>query len=110
MRLIRFLIALLCIAAGVVVGALNPQPVSLDLGFTTLRGTLGVSMLIALQVGAIAGGLVLAASLVVPLRQQLRRESERHATASGQPHIGEYGPGLQPTSVIDRKHFVEEKR
>src|SRR3546814_3432057 len=28
MRLIRFLIALLCIAAGVVVGALNPQPVS----------------------------------------------------------------------------------
>src|SRR3546814_5726319 len=58
MRLIRFLIALLCIAAGVVVGALNPQPVSLDLGFTTLRGTLGVSMLIALLVGAIAGGLV----------------------------------------------------
>src|SRR3546814_15764474 len=53
MRLIRFLIALLCIAAGVVVGALNPQPVSLDLGFTTLRGTLGVSMLIALLVGAI---------------------------------------------------------
>src|SRR3546814_15140782 len=88
MRLIRFLIALLCIAAGVVVGALNPQPVSLDLGFTTLRGTLGVSMLIALLVGAIACGLVLAASVVVPLRQQLRRERARHAAASGQPQIG----------------------
>src|SRR3546814_3514705 len=77
MRLIRFLIALLCIAAGVVVGALNPQPVSLDLGFTTLRGTLGVSMLIALLVGAIAGVLVLAASVVVPLRQQ---RSDEHTS------------------------------
>ena len=89
MRLIRFLIALLCIATGVVVGALNPQPVSLDLGFTTLRGTLGVSMLIALLVGAIAGGLVLAASVVVPLRQQLRRERARNAAAPGQHHIGD---------------------
>ncbi|MFC3715628.1 lipopolysaccharide assembly protein LapA domain-containing protein [Luteimonas soli] len=89
MRLIRFLIALLCIAAGVVVGALNPQPVSLDLGFTTLQGTLGVSMLLALLAGAIAGGLVLAASVVVPLRQQLRRERARNAAAPGKPHIGD---------------------
>jgi lipopolysaccharide assembly protein A len=73
MRLIRLLIALLCIAAGVVVGALNPQPVSLDFGFISLRGTLGVSLLVALLVGAIAGGLMLAASVILPLRQQLRR-------------------------------------
>ena len=73
MRLIRFLIALLCIAAGVVVGALNPQPVPLDFGFITLHGTLGVSLLMALLVGVIAGGLMLAASVVLPLRQQLRR-------------------------------------
>jgi len=89
MRLIRFLIALLCIAAGVVVGALNPQPVSLDFGFTTLQATLGVSLLVALLVGAIAGGLVLAASVVLPLRQQLRRERSRKATAAASPHIGD---------------------
>jgi uncharacterized integral membrane protein len=74
MRLIRFLIALLCIALGVVVGALNPQPVSLDFGFATLHGTLGVSLLMALLAGAIAGGMMLAASVVLPLRRQLRRE------------------------------------
>jgi lipopolysaccharide assembly protein A len=78
MRLIRFLIALLCIAAGVVIGALNPQPVSFDFGFITLHGTLGVSLLMALLVGAIAGGLMLAASVILPMRQQLRRARMRH--------------------------------
>ncbi|HVI60222.1 MAG TPA: LapA family protein [Luteimonas sp.] len=88
MRLIRFLIALLCIAFGVVVGALNPQPVALDFGFATLRGTLGVSLLVALLVGAIAGGAMLAASVVLPLRQQLRRERARRG-ASTIPNDGD---------------------
>lgn len=73
MRMIRFLIALLCLAAGIAVGALNPQPVTLDFGFAMVHGTLGVSLLVALLVGAIVGGLVLAASVVLPLRQRLRR-------------------------------------
>ncbi len=89
MRLIRFLIALLCIVAGVIVGALNPQPVSLDFGFVTLQGTLGVSLLIALLVGAIAGGLMLAASVVLPLRQQLRRERARQAAVPANPTSGD---------------------
>jgi len=89
MRLIRFLIALLCIAAGVVVGALNPQPVSLDFGFTIVHGTLGVSLLVALLAGAIAGGLVLAASVVLPLRQQLRRERARHAATTTTTNPGD---------------------
>jgi uncharacterized integral membrane protein len=87
MRLIRFLIALLCIAAGVVVGALNPQPVVLDFGFATVRGTLGVSLLVALLAGAVAGGAVLAASVVMPLRQQLRRE--RKARGASIPNTGD---------------------
>lgn len=86
MRLIRFLIAVLCIAVGVVVGALNPQPVSLDLGFAVLHGTLGVSLLVALLVGAVAGGLMLAASVILPLRQQLRRaRSQRDPSPSATP-------------------------
>lgn len=72
MRLIRFAIAALCIAAGAVIGALNPQPVSLDLGFVSIHATLGVSLLVALLCGAVAGGLMLAASVVLPLRRQLR--------------------------------------
>jgi len=75
MLLIRWLIALLCLAVGIVVGALNPQPVALDLGVATLHSTLGVCVLLSLLLGVIVGGLVLVASVVVPLRQRLRREA-----------------------------------
>ena len=73
MRLIRLLIALLCLAVGLVVGALNHQPVVIDLGFNTLHATLGVSVLVALLLGALIGGLAVTASVVLPLRQRLRR-------------------------------------
>jgi lipopolysaccharide assembly protein A len=73
MRLIRLLIAFLCLAVGVVIGALNHQPVVIDLGINVLHATLGVSVLVALLLGALIGGLAVTASVVVPLRQRLRR-------------------------------------
>ena len=75
MRLIRLLVALACIAAGAIVGALNPQPLSVDLGFTSIPSTLGVTILVALLAGAIIGGLMLAFSVVLPLRRELGRTS-----------------------------------
>ena len=72
-RLIRLLIALACLAAGIVVGALNPQPAVLDLGFAQARTSLGVIVLVALLAGVVAGGLALAASMVWPMHQRLRR-------------------------------------
>ena len=72
-RLIRFLVAIACLALGVVVGALNPQPAVLDLGVWHVASSLGVVVLVALLVGVIAGGLALAASVVWPMRQRLRR-------------------------------------
>lgn len=82
MRLIRLLIALLFLAAGIVIGALNHQPVVIDLGFATVPATLGVSMLIALLLGALIGGLALTASVILPLRQRLRRA---RTAAAGDP-------------------------
>lgn len=76
MRLIRMLIALMCLAIGIAIGALNAHPVLLDLGVTTLHVTLGVCVLMALLLGFVIGGLVLTASVVLPLRQRLRRESQ----------------------------------
>ena len=73
MRLIRILVAMSCLVAGVAVGALNPQVVQLDLGLAVLRPTLGVALLATLLVGAIAGGLAIMASVVLPMRR--RRET-----------------------------------
>jgi len=71
MRLFRLLLAIAFLVAGIAVGALNPQTVSIDLGFTVLRASLGVTLILALLAGVVAGGLVLAASVVLPLRQRL---------------------------------------
>ena len=62
MRLLRLLIALACLAAGVAIGGLNDQPVRLDLGFTILPTTLGVAVIVSLLIGIVLGGLALAAS------------------------------------------------
>ena len=74
MRLVRVLVGFFFLAAGLAVGALNPQPVAVDLGFATLHATLGVAILVALLAGVVAGGLVLAVSVVLPLRNRLRRQ------------------------------------
>lgn len=82
MRLLRILVALLCVVAGVALGALNPQVVTIDLGFATLGPTLGVALLVTLLLGAILGGLAIVASVVLPLQQRLRRARATPAAAS----------------------------
>lgn len=73
MRLFRLLFAIAFLAAGIAVGALNPQPVSIDLGFVVLRASLGVALILALLAGVVAGGLVIVASVVLPLRHAMRK-------------------------------------
>ena len=72
-RPLRLLVAFACLAAGIIVGALNPQRALLDLGFTQVPVSLGVLVLVALLLGVLLGGIALAASVVLPLRQRLRR-------------------------------------
>ncbi|TWG92538.1 uncharacterized protein DUF1049 [Luteimonas sp. J16] len=72
MRLIRVLVALVVVALGAAVGALNRQVVVLDLGFTGIAASLGVMLLSALLLGALCGGLALALGVVIPLRRRLR--------------------------------------
>ena len=73
MRLIRFFVALVCLVLGAVVGALNRQPVSIDLGFANIPSNLGIALLVALLAGVLVGGLAITASVVLPLRQRLAR-------------------------------------
>lgn len=85
MRLIRLLAAIACLVVGIAVGALNPQPIALDLGFTTLHAGLGVTVLVALLAGVIIGGLILTVSTVLPLRQRLRRANANRPAAVAPP-------------------------
>jgi len=74
MRLIKAIVALLFVAAGVLLGALNRTPVRIDLGFASIEhANLGTSLLAAVLLGAIVAGGVLTAAVVWPLRRQLRR-------------------------------------
>ena len=73
MRLLQLLIALLFIAAGVVVGALNPQSMTLDFYYRHLHVGVGVAVLSALFTGALLGGLAITVGVVWPLQRRLRR-------------------------------------
>lgn len=84
MRVIRLLIALAFVALGIALGALNRQPVTLDLAGATVPTTLGVALLMALLAGAVIGGLAIGASMVLPLQQKLRRLQVRRPAANEQ--------------------------
>lgn len=74
MRLIKALLALLFVVAGVFFGALNRTPVQIDLGFYSIQNAyLGTSLLLAVLVGALLAGGVLVAGVIWPLRHRMRR-------------------------------------
>ena len=80
MRLVRLIAAFACIVLGAIVGALNTQRVVLDLGFTTVPTSLGLGILLALLLGVLVGGTILAIGVIAPMRRRLRR-AEAHARA-----------------------------
>lgn len=84
MRLLRFFIAIVCLGVGATVGALNRAPIVVDLGFARLPTNLGVSLLVALLLGVLVGGLAISASVVLPLRRRLARV-ERQGGATINP-------------------------
>lgn len=101
MRVIRFLIGFACLALGAVIGALNRQPVSIDMGFGHLASNLGIVMLACLLVGVLIGGLAISASLVLPLQRRLARVQKQlradEAAATAAPVL----PPLPSTSTVN---------
>lgn len=86
MRLIRYLIAFACLAVGAIIGALNRQLVSIDLGVVHVPTNLGVGLIVSLLLGVLIGGLAISASVVLPLRRRLaqaQRQQTRPADAVG---------------------------
>ena len=87
MRPLRALAAFLFLIAGIVLGALNPAPATVDLGLFHLRAGLGVILLCTLLMGVLVGGLAMAASVVLPLRRELKhmRKTGRERSEADAP-------------------------
>lgn len=73
MNVLRLLILLAVLVVGLIVGALNSQPIVISLGFTQINSTTGMAIIIALLSGALIGGGLVLASVVIPLYAKLRR-------------------------------------
>lgn len=73
MRLIALLILALFVVAGVIVGALNADPVSYDLGFLRVTMPKGAGVLCALVIGWLLGGLTAWLGMSLRHRRALRR-------------------------------------
>ena len=98
MRPLRALVAILFLLIGVALGALNSAPAMVDLGLLQVRAGLGVILLCTLLAGVLSGGLVMAVSVVLPLRRELRRARKTH-TDSPAPQTSVLiptSPSLEP--------------
>lgn len=84
MRPLRVLTAIVFLAVGVALGALNPGLSTLDLGVTRVQAGLGVLLIATLLLGVLLGGLAIVLSLVLPLRRALSR-ARAESTASASP-------------------------
>jgi uncharacterized integral membrane protein len=73
MRLIKSLIALCFVALGIVFGALNTQPVHVELWLHRFDARLGLVLLCVLLAGALVGGLAVTVAVVWPMRRRLGR-------------------------------------
>ncbi|MET0281485.1 MAG: LapA family protein [Steroidobacteraceae bacterium] len=73
MKVLRLLILLAVLVIGLIIGALNSQPIVISLGVTQINSTTGLAIIVALLSGALIGGGLVLASMVVPLYAKLRR-------------------------------------
>lgn len=85
MRPLRVLIAIVFLAVGLVLGVLNAEPATVDLGVVEVNAGLGVILLCTLLAGVLAGGLAIAASVVLPLRRTLRSVEKQVQTPEQKP-------------------------
>lgn len=79
MPLLRTLIALAFVMLGIIFGALNRDVMRIDLFFTTLQASVGLTVLLVLLLGCLLGGLVVLATVVWPMRSALAKAEKAAA-------------------------------
>lgn len=80
MKIVRLLILLAVLVGGLVIGSLNSQPIQISLAFWELKTTSGIAIIASLLLGALVGGGMVMAALVVPMYAKLRRANKVAAT------------------------------
>ena len=88
MSILRLLVLVAFLAAGLVVGSLNPQKVVLDFGIAEVVTTSGVAIMVSLLAGVLLGGGIVMATTVLRLQARLRRASRPAPPAA----VAEEGP------------------
>jgi putative membrane protein len=73
MKIVRLLFLLAVLVGGLVVGAANSQVITLSLVLWQIETTSGIAIISSLLLGAIVGGGLVAAAVVIPLYSKLRR-------------------------------------
>lgn len=74
LRALRLLVVLLLLAVAGLFGAMNAQPVGVNLGGLVVGMPLGVALLLAAAAGAIGAGLLLHSARVRQLKRALRQK------------------------------------
>jgi len=82
MSTIRLVVALVFLAAGLVIGVLNTQPIVLKLLFTEIPTSSGVAIILSLLFGVLIGGLIVMATMVLPLYARLRKANKVQPSAA----------------------------
>lgn len=68
MRALKAIIALLFVLAGIALGALNQQTISVDLFFVRYQAHLGLALLLCVLAGTVIGGALASISLLTDRR------------------------------------------
>ena len=85
MSILRLLVLVAFLAAGLVVGSLNPQRIVLDFGVVEIVTTGGIAITVSLLAGVLLGGGIVVATAVLPLQARLRRAARAPAAAIAAP-------------------------
>lgn len=83
MKVFRLLVMLAFLLVGLVIGALNSQPLLIDFAFASIATTSGIAIIVALFAGVLIGLLVML-SVVLPLYARLR-QANKLASAAQKP-------------------------
>ncbi|MDG2524329.1 LapA family protein [Stenotrophomonas sp. HITSZ_GD] len=81
MKVFQLLLMLAFLLVGLIIGALNSQPILIDFAFASLATTSGVAIIVSLLAGVLIGGVLVLAVMVLPLYSKLRQANKQLAAA-----------------------------